>query len=319
MFNKQVSISIQFREEKEYYLPGQTVHATITLLAPQKTKIRALDASLVHAWRYARSVSQDQPGVASYMGGSLLDVLAPVFWAVGQSREPKREEWVSGEASTHPRLVAGDTVLEAGALQTFTCELEVPVSAVPTYSGEIIESKWSLHVSADLAMSRDATVQIEVPIRTVPPREKRQREQQHEEVAMFAGMRSMKLELPGVQYTSGEVIRGRLHIESAKDLEARAVRVELWNAEHVPGAISPNVRARLVRSQTIANHLLLQAGVMQDLAFNLPISGVTASSFQGEDFEILWVLKGVVDTGWEDRPTIVQKLDLHAALSPVDS
>jgi hypothetical protein len=329
MFNKQLQISVQLDRGKSSFTPGNTLYATITLQAPRNTTLRRVTASLVYAWRYiskdsSKGFSSQVPSNFPVPSGTLLDLLVmPVAAALAihsklESDVPEPgsglEILTSGEDVPCYEVLAENARLGAGIPQTFTCRLDLPLAAALTYSGKIIESKWYIRVAANVSMSRDATATIEVPVIAVPPKQRKQFGSQREEVAMFGGMKSMSLELPGLVYTEGDVIKGTLHAEATREVAVRAFQLQLWCVESVTTGSVPNVSPFMVKTLTLARQISMKPGNALTLPFEMPVDSVGVSSYAGTGMEVLWALKAVADTGWEARPTIAQKIYLHAGL-----
>jgi hypothetical protein len=116
----------------------------------------------------------------------------------------------------------------------------------------------------------------------------------------------MSLELPGLEWCSGETITGRLIVNPQKSFDATEVRVELEQTELVP-VDRGNQKVNALKLK-LAGKTRIEAGQPLSFPFQLTVPQPCSPSGSTMNWSVTWKLKGILARFMRKDTSVEQEL-----------
>lgn len=198
------------------------------------------------------------------------------------------------------RCFTDRTTLLGGYTAEHAFLLSIPQGAPPTYRGDILNLRWSVHAKLDLDQALDSQAEAELLVHRLPtgpyPQPRYAADSEHH------GECSLALTLEGTAFREGESVCGVVHIEPRTAFGAQEIRLELQRTEHVP-MHAGNTNCDTVATQTLASGLEMYADLPVELPFEIQLPAAFQPSVATGHGAVYWELDVIIARAW--------KSDLH--------
>ncbi|MDQ3911123.1 MAG: zinc-ribbon domain-containing protein [Actinomycetota bacterium] len=263
-------VQIEVMAEKDAYIPGDTVNASVRVTGKEELGIEEGRAALVCANRYVYTYrTTDSDGHSDYRSTEVTEEVP-----AGDERILEKGTIRPGSGSEHGIV------------------FEVPPTAPPSASGEITNVEWKIRVTLVIRGAPD--VIEERPLTVLSSSESYANWAESAPELDASGACDMEFRLPGKSFRIGGRVDGSLVLTPRQDFGARGLRVELVRREIVPRA-SGNTRERVQATETVEEGPQYRAGMMREYPFSLEIPGASGPSLKTNQTYVGWWLRAVVD------------------------
>jgi hypothetical protein len=254
------------------YYPGETVHASVTLLSEKEVKIQEGRIALVYQEEY--QYKHHHRSTDSH----------------GHSRTTVATDWATDEREVNRQVFLGETSLPAGTQKNYEFDLSIPTNAAPSVQMEIIHVNWIVKATLDRKMTGDIEDKVYLPVFTrasgtsVQPVEAGVSTEPNEADLVFI--------LPRREWMMGETIAGRLQINPKKEFNVTEVRVELVRRERVPRDLGNEHETSM--PVKLSDRTPLMPGQTLTLPFNIAIPSPVPATFSTPNSALDWTLRGIL-------------------------
>ena len=224
------TLSIKLDGPADYYLPGDTVHGTVTVSTEKEIKINKIFAGLGCSRIYR---------VLRYSDEYKLDGANPTY-------ETRHE--VAEAPAVHTFAQGGE--IPALTASSYEFHFTIPEDAAPTCVADLVELRWVIMAKADIPWAYDLTQHLELTVASKAPGKRLEPGVYGEMVGPEGSGDSMmsplglsrrprgnefglkmRLRLPMLEFLAGESFEGSLLIDLQEDLECAGLYVSLVRSE----------------------------------------------------------------------------------------
>ena len=254
------------------YYPGETVHASVTLVSEKEVKIQEGRIALVYQEEYQykhHHHSRDSHG---------------------HSRTTVATTWATDEREANRQVFLGETSLPAGTQKTYEFDLPIPTNAAPSAQAEIVHIKWMVKATLDRKMAGDIEDKVDLPVFTGASGTSAQPVQAG--VSNEPDEADLIFSLPGKEWVMGETIAGWLQINPKKEFDVTEIRVELVRRERVPRDLGNEHETSM--PVKLSDGTRLMPGQNLSLPFNIAIPSPVPATFSTPNSKLEWMLKGIL-------------------------
>jgi hypothetical protein len=285
-------VQLGVETDKEAYLPGETVTATITVVGKDDLEIQEGRAELVYENEYTyRDRNYDSDGRYTTDSRTTTDHVTH---------------------ATEPFLPAG--TVRSGAGDAYAVALRIPEEVAPSGEGEITKVRWK--VKAILSRRRARDPGAEAPFTVLSPPEAHAEWIAREPELDTDADCELELRLTGGRHVRpGDTVAGALVVTPRSELDANEVRLELVRHESVPrdeGNETETVEASTVAGESPE----LTTAVPHEYPFEFTIPAGSCPSLATEESEVRWFLRGVVARRMRSDYNVKQELNVYTAAAP---
>ncbi len=246
------------------------------------------------------------------------------FGALGGATTARADRTQVADRQSLPPAASGDTPSVIGAVV-----LRVPVDALPSVSGELVQITWRVTVRIEVSGAPDAVVSRTVQVLSADS---------HRPAlgagplrVVNRGIADLSFEgLSGDLVVPGTALTGALTVAALRPVNGRSLRLELivleqvhrgpWVGDDDPGVVPEGQEKEAetrVATATLATGLRI-AAQRRTFPFTLAVPHVLPGpSLDTPEFCLRWVLRGVLDRVHRRDPTVEMELrGLTAPASP---
>jgi hypothetical protein len=265
-----VTMSVALDRPNAPYLPGETVHATVSIQGEKELKIQQGRVALVYTEVYkVRERERDSDDNSTTVNERTLT----------ENKEIRREVFMQ------------EGVIAASTAKTFTFDLQLPADLAPTYSGRIINSTWAVKATLDRKMAPD--VNSEASLGVVSPAPGRNVTAGNFGAGGSSGDAELTIWLPKEEWREGETIEGKLIVTPKKDFDVSEVRIELQRIENVPAQEGNTFVDKAVVLKP-AGGTKFSAGKSVEYPISMRIPDKGSPTMRGLHGTVVWTLKGIL-------------------------
>jgi hypothetical protein len=285
LFGPKVAVNVS--TDKNAYLPGETITATVHATTSRELEIEEARAELVFENEYEYREHD-------FTNRSLT--------------ETQRHKDTDRTTRVKQRFLEPGT-LPSGAPAEHTVRLTVPDDAAPSGKGDITEVRWKVQAVVSRRHASDPDGHVDIAVLS-PPRM----------YARWAGAApdldthgdcDLELRLPqGPHVRAGDAIRGTLVVTPRDAFELQEVRVELLRKEKVPRNAG-NSSEKKGPSVVLAGHEELSTMVPREYPFELAVPANLCPCLETEHSTVRWSIRGVLARRLREDHEIVQPLNLY--------
>jgi hypothetical protein len=271
------------------YYPGETVHASVTLVSEKEVKIQEGRIALVYQEEYQYKYHHQSRD------------------SHGHSRTTVATAWATDEREVNRQVFLGETSLLAGTQKNYEFDLPIPINAVPSAQAEIVHIKWIVKATLDRKMAGDIEDKVYLPVFTgasgtsVQPVEAGVSNEPNEADLIFF--------LPRKEWVMGETIAGRLQINPKKEFDVTEVRVELVRRERVPRDLGNEHETSM--PVKLSDRTALMPGQTLTLPFNIAIPSPVPATFSTPNSTLDWALKGILARRLRKDTIVEEKIIIY--------
>jgi hypothetical protein len=252
--------------DREEYLLGDTVEATMTVKEAAVADGRAARLELLYARTYSAGTNIQNVGD--------VDV-------------------TTSARNTVETVVVKEYVADSVVAGSYSARLQIPPAGPPSSHTEV---KWS--VRAVLVDSDGKTVKESTKLRVLAPRSAFAA---HAELPVWRDPRCpMTIEVADRNVLVGDDIPGTLVITPAEDVEAKQIRLTFQVCRMSAEVLLSGkpVGVYVWRKAKLAADTHLQAGGRYEFPFQIEGLQLSQPSFEGPDFQAIWYLEAMVKQAW---------------------
>ncbi len=279
-------IDLRLQTDRATYFPGDEIAVRVVLKGRAETRIEQGWVGLVATHRYTYGEYR---------------------WS-GQSRYLARVRARDRAVADSSRFLDARTLWPGSHVER-TIALTLPRTAPPTGTGAITSLAWK--VRAVVAVRRSNDPEVETPIIVLAPASAHA-DRIGRAVWLNAPAEELvqaSFELATRSLQPGEEIAGRLQLTPRREIEARAVRVELVRREEVSRG-EGMVEEEVERSARLPLDGPLAAGADQSFDFTLPVPADACPARELGPSAVRWLLRAVLDRPLRRDPIAVLELNV---------
>jgi hypothetical protein len=288
-----VNLTIGIDRPSGIYYPGDTVHITVSLGNDKELKFQEGRLALLYQEKFQYRTTSHS-----------ID-------SKGHSHTETVSRWQNNEQEVAQQVFLGETILPEGSARNFEFDAAIPVSAPPTYPGNIIQVNWLAKVTLDRKLSTDinAEAPLLVLIPPVSPQPSTPLAMTHFGLSNEPSEAQLTLELPGTEWVSGDVIKGILLVTPQKNFDATEVRIELECSENVHYDLgNQNVNADKVK---LAGKTRFAAGESSRFSFQVQVPQPCSPSGSSDNWSVAWKLKGILSRFLRKDTAVEQEIKVY--------
>lgn len=279
-------VDLRVETDQTTYLPGAEIVVRVTLKGRAETRVEQGWVGLVATHRYT---------YREYQGA-------------GQHRHLARVKASERAILDSARFLDART-LWPGSHVDQTVTLTLPAAAPPTATGAITAVAWTVRAALDVRRANDP--EAEAPISVLAPASAHA---DRAERALWLNLPAeetldLAFELPTRSLRPGADLAGRLLLTPRRELETRAIRVELVRREEVDRGHGL-VEEKVARAARLELDAPLVAGSLRDIAFTLPIPADACPALETNRLAVRWLLRAVLDRPFRRDPVAMLELNI---------
>jgi hypothetical protein len=277
---------IQVAAEKDTYLPGDVVNASVKVTGKEELDIEEGRVALVCANRYVyQYTTTDSDDNHVYRTQEATD------------------EVLFGDE----RILEGHAI-QPGSYSGHEVAFEVPSTAAPSASGEITNVDWKIRVTLPVSNAPDVFKELPLTILSTP-----------ETYASWAesdpyleshGVCDLEFRLPGRTFRFGERVEGTLVLTPHQDFRARPLSVELVRAE-VVSRESGNFSETVQASEVVDESPRYQTGSVREYAFAMDLPEAAGPCLETDQTYVAWRLRAVLERRMAFDPELQLLLNVY--------
>jgi sporulation-control protein spo0M len=266
-----VNLNVAIDRASGIYFPGDTVNTRISLSSDKEFKFQEGRVALLYQEKYQyRTIHHRTDSQGHHHTEDVL-------------------RWQTNDQELARHVFLRETTLSQGSAQDFEFAAQIPVSAPPTYPGNIIQVRWLVKATLDRKLIND--INVETPLVVLASPTGTQTPGQFG-LSNEPGEARLILELPGTEWVAGETIEGILLVSPQKNFDATEVRVELEQTEWVPYDRG-NQKVSVIELK-LAGKTKFSAGETLRFPFQIQIPQPCSPSGSSQNWSVTWKLKGIL-------------------------
>jgi hypothetical protein len=283
-----VNLSAVLDRPSGVYFPGETVHASLSLTGDKELKVQEGRVALLYEEKYQYCTTRHSSD------------------SHGHSHTETVYRWQTQEQELARKTFLSETILSEGLAQNFEFDAQIPLSAPPTYPGNIIQVRWFVKATLDRKLAGDINSEAPLmvlvsPAGTQTPGQFGQSNEPDEA--------SLSLELPGTEWAAGETIIGKILVSPGKNFDATEVRAELEQTEHV-SYDRGNQKVSTI-SIKLAGKTKFTAGQYMTFPFQLQVPQPCCPSGSSNNWSVTWKLKGILARFMRKDSAVEQEIKVY--------
>jgi Arrestin (or S-antigen), C-terminal domain len=259
---------IEVTAEKDTYLPGDIVNASVRVKGKEELDIEEGRVALVCANRYVYQYTTTD----------------------SDDNQVYRTEEATDEVEAAGERILEEKTIMPGSYSEHEVVFEVPPTAAPSASGEITNVDWKIRVT--LPVSNAPDVFKELPLTVLSTSESYASWAESAPDLDSHGLCEMEIRLPGRGIRVGERIEGTLVITPSQDFRARSLLVELARVEVVTRE-SGNLSETVVASEVVDESPRYETGSVREYTFAMDVPGEAGPCLETDQTYVAWRLRAV--------------------------